>query len=40
MVNIDGLSFGYGRGALFDDLALGLMPGNIYGLLGVNGAGK
>ena len=40
MVNIEGLSFGYGRGALFQELALGLAPGNIYGLLGVNGAGK
>jgi ABC-2 type transport system ATP-binding protein len=40
MVTIDGLSFGYRRGALFDGLALGLTPGNIYGLLGVNGAGK
>jgi len=40
MVNIEGLSFGYRRGALFQELALGLTPGNIYGLLGVNGAGK
>ena len=40
MVKIDGLFFGYGRGALFSDLTLGLAPGNIYGLLGVNGAGK
>jgi ABC-2 type transport system ATP-binding protein len=40
MVEIDGLSFGYGRGALFSGLTLGLAPGNIYGLLGVNGAGK
>jgi ABC-2 type transport system ATP-binding protein len=40
MVTIDGLSFGYGRGALFHELAVGLTPGNIYGLLGVNGAGK
>ena len=40
MVNIEGLSFGYRRGALFKELALGLTPGNIYGLLGVNGAGK
>ena len=40
MVTIESLSFGYGRGALFNDLALGLTPGNIYGLLGVNGAGK
>jgi ABC-2 type transport system ATP-binding protein len=40
MVNIESLSFGYGRGALFKELNLGLTPGNIYGLLGVNGAGK
>jgi ABC-2 type transport system ATP-binding protein len=40
MVNIDALSFGYRRGALFKELVLGLTPGNIYGLLGVNGAGK
>jgi len=40
MVTIDGLSFGYNRKALFNELELGLEPGNIYGLLGVNGAGK
>src|SRR5688572_19548940 len=40
MVTIESLTFGYGRGALFDELALTLAPGNIYGLLGVNGAGK
>jgi ABC-2 type transport system ATP-binding protein len=40
MINIDHVSFGYGRGALFKELSLGLAPGNIYGLLGVNGAGK
>jgi ABC-2 type transport system ATP-binding protein len=40
MVTIQGLTFGYGRGALFDELGLQLQPGNIYGLLGVNGAGK
>jgi len=40
MVTIDDLSFGYGGRVLFDKLALGLEPGNIYGLLGVNGAGK
>jgi ABC-2 type transport system ATP-binding protein len=40
MVTIEGLGFGYGRGALFKELTLGLAPGNIYGLLGVNGAGK
>jgi ABC-2 type transport system ATP-binding protein len=40
MITIDGLSFGYGRGALFNELGLQLVPGTIYGLLGVNGAGK
>jgi ABC-2 type transport system ATP-binding protein len=40
VVNIEGLCFGYGRIALFSELALRLQPGNIYGLLGVNGAGK
>jgi ABC-2 type transport system ATP-binding protein len=40
MINLDRVSFGYGRGALFKELSLGLAPGNIYGLLGVNGAGK
>jgi ABC-2 type transport system ATP-binding protein len=40
MVNIEALSFGYGRRTLFNDLGLALVPGNIYGLLGVNGAGK
>jgi ABC-2 type transport system ATP-binding protein len=40
MVNIDGLSFAYKRQAVFNELTLGLTPGNIYGLLGVNGAGK
>lgn len=34
------LDFGYGRRPLFSGLNLTLAPGNIYGLLGVNGAGK
>src|SRR5262245_25221400 len=40
MVNIESLTFGYGRNPLFNELGLTLAPGNIYGLLGVNGAGK
>jgi len=40
MVTIESLTFGYRRAALFNELSLGLAPGNIYGLLGVNGAGK
>ncbi len=39
MINIDNVSFGYGRGALFKELSLGLAPGNIYGFFSVNGAG-
>jgi ABC-2 type transport system ATP-binding protein len=37
---LEGVSFGYTRERLFDDLELSLEPGNIYGLLGKNGAGK
>ncbi|HTZ50572.1 MAG TPA: ABC transporter ATP-binding protein [Spirochaetia bacterium] len=40
MVEIRGMSFGYGRKKLFSGLDLELKPGNIYGLLGKNGAGK
>ena len=40
MVSTSNLQFGYGKELLFRDLTLGLRPGNIYGLLGKNGAGK
>ncbi len=41
MIHIDQLSFSYSsRQTLFDGLSLTLPPGNIYGLLGKNGAGK
>ena len=40
MIEIEGLSFGYGRSQLFNNLTLRVEPGNIYGLLGKNGAGK
>ena len=41
MVHIENLNFSYGkRKALFDQLSLVLPSGNIYGLLGMNGAGK
>jgi ABC-2 type transport system ATP-binding protein len=39
-VDIRGLSFGYTRERLFSNLELFLDGGNIYGLLGKNGAGK
>ena len=40
MVNIESLSFGYGNKPLFKNLSMKLEEGNIYGLLGLNGAGK
>lgn len=41
MVQIEELSFGYTKKqTLFDQLEMHLEPGNIYGLLGRNGAGK
>lgn len=41
MIEIENLTFGYKKGEeLFDELSLRLEPGNIYGLLGKNGAGK
>ena len=40
MINLDNVSFAYGRKKLFRNLNLTLEPGNIYGLLGLNGAGK
>lgn len=41
MVHIHQLNFGYSKAqTLFNQLDLTLVPGNIYGLLGKNGAGK
>jgi ABC-2 type transport system ATP-binding protein len=41
MINIENLSFGYRKNQLlFQDLDLEMKAGNIYGLLGKNGAGK
>ncbi|MBT3272351.1 MAG: ABC transporter ATP-binding protein [Spirochaetales bacterium] len=40
MIEVADLEFGYGKEALFQNLSLNLEPGNIYGLLGRNGAGK
>jgi len=39
-IQIENLSFGYTKERLFDGLNLTLYGGNIYGLLGKNGAGK
>jgi len=40
MINISNLDFAYKKKNLFSNLSLDLEPGNIYGLLGKNGAGK
>ena len=40
MVRIESMTFGYGKRPLFEGLDLNLEPGNVYGLLGLNGAGK
>jgi ABC-2 type transport system ATP-binding protein len=40
MIEIKNLSFSYGKKKLFKELEVQLKPGNIYGLLGKNGAGK
>ena len=40
MIDIHSLSFGYGKTPLFDALELRLEGGRVYGLLGLNGAGK
>ncbi len=40
MINISNLDFAYKKTKLFTNLSLELKPGNIYGLLGKNGAGK
>lgn len=42
MIQLSNIQFRYNRNAplLFNELSLDLKPGNIYGLLGKNGAGK
>jgi ABC-2 type transport system ATP-binding protein len=40
MISIQSMTFGYGKKPLFDRMDLALEGGAIYGLLGLNGAGK
>ena len=40
MVEINNLTFRYGRNQVFDNISLSLGSGKIYGLLGENGVGK
>ncbi|MDQ3190806.1 MAG: ATP-binding cassette domain-containing protein [Bacteroidota bacterium] len=40
MISVSNLSLRYGKRILFDEVSLKFIPGNCYGLIGANGAGK
>ncbi len=40
MITISNLSLRFGKRVLFDDVNLKFTPGNCYGVIGANGAGK
>ena len=40
MIEINDLSFSYGRNVVLQGITLNMLPGRIYGLLGENGVGK
>ena len=40
MISTSGVSIGFGGRKLFDDVSIKFTPGNCYGLIGANGAGK
>src|SRR3954463_15219546 len=40
MISTAGVSLSYGNQKLFDDVNIKFVPGNCYGLIGANGAGK
>ncbi|CAM4032788.1 ATP-binding cassette domain-containing protein [Cohnella lubricantis] len=40
MITVNGVSLRYGKRALFEDVNIKFTPGNCYGLIGANGAGK
>lgn len=40
MLNVVNLSLGFGKKMLFEEVSLNLTPGNCYGVIGANGAGK
>lgn len=40
MISVENLSLRYGKRALFEDANIKFTPGNCYGLIGANGAGK
>src|SRR5919112_6016262 len=40
MISTAGVSLSYGTHKLFSDVSIKFVPGNCYGLIGANGAGK
>lgn len=40
MITTSGITLRYGKRTLFEDVTLKFVPGNCYGLIGANGAGK
>ncbi|MFA6807361.1 MAG: ATP-binding cassette domain-containing protein [Eubacteriales bacterium] len=40
MISTSGITLRFGKRALFEDVNVKFMPGNCYGLIGANGAGK
>ncbi|MDR2916493.1 MAG: ATP-binding cassette domain-containing protein [Tannerella sp.] len=40
MITVSGLDIQFGKRALFQDVNLKFLPGNCYGIIGANGAGK
>ncbi|MBR5797714.1 MAG: ABC-F family ATP-binding cassette domain-containing protein, partial [Clostridia bacterium] len=40
MITVNNLSFHFGGQVLFKDVDLKFTPGNCYGVIGANGAGK
>ncbi|HYE11517.1 MAG TPA: ATP-binding cassette domain-containing protein, partial [Patescibacteria group bacterium] len=40
MISTNNVSLRYGGRKLFDDVNIKFTPGNCYGLIGANGAGK
>jgi ATPase subunit of ABC transporter with duplicated ATPase domains len=40
MISVSNLSLRYGKRVLFDEVNIKFSPGNCYGIIGANGAGK
>ena len=40
MLSVSNLSVQFGKRVLFDEVNVSFVPGNCYGIIGANGAGK